>query len=515
MSVVAITSSRTSPGATTLAAGLAIAWSHQAERSVLIEADPAGGVLALRFELAPAPSLTSFGSDVRNGFSADLLWSNTQELRGTQCIPAPVDPVLARTWIDRVTPTLIEELPRLGSPVVLDLGWVDHDGASAKLASAADTTLIVTRPDIAEVQALLFQVERLQAMDTNVAIVTIGDSPNDPAEIARLAGVPLAAVLPDDPKIAAALGGGQFKPSKFRRSMLWRTIGGLAESLFDPALLEHRAAASDAIADEGPATDSVEGFQNSRGVLAELSPEALSSNPPLPSRLAAATLPPPAGTIPATVGSVPAGVVSAPMPPPPTGSPVIAASAMPAPVSAPAPAPFSAPMPPLPLPTQSPMPSAPLPPPPSAPAPVAPTVAPAPLVITGAYPRTAQPVLASSPQPAPTVIVVPPIAAPVSAPAALLLATGEQHVLNPGTTFTIGRHSQCDIVLHDSEVSRHHGRLVQTSDGWHYADLGSRNGTALNAYPCSDSLLASGDVLTIGRSVITFETTPQREMECV
>ena len=96
MTVVAVTSSRTSPGATSLGIGLALAWQNQVERSLLIEADPAGGVLSLRFDLAAAPSLTTFASDVRNGYRDDLLWANTQDLRGVRCLPAPVDPRLLR-----------------------------------------------------------------------------------------------------------------------------------------------------------------------------------------------------------------------------------------------------------------------------------------------------------------------------------------------------------------------------------------------------------------------------------
>jgi len=242
MSVVAVTSSRTSPGATSLATGLAIALRHLANGALLIEADPAGGVLALRFDLAPAPSLTTFASDVRNAFSNDLVWANTQDLRGVHCMPAPVDPRLARSWIERVAPTLTHHIPHLGSPTVIDLGWVDEGGASAPLARAADTTLVVTSPDTAEVQALLFQIRRLQNQGANVELVTVGDTPNSPQEIAALAGVPLAAALPHDPRFAAALAGGKFSPSKFRRSLLWRTISGLAERLYDPQLVAERAA---------------------------------------------------------------------------------------------------------------------------------------------------------------------------------------------------------------------------------------------------------------------------------
>lgn len=503
MSVVAITSSRTSPGATTLAAGLAIAWSHQVERSLLIEADPAGGVLALRFDLAPAPSLTSFGSDVRNSYQSDLVWANTQELRGTRCIPAPVDPVLARSWIDRVTPTLVEELPHLGAPVVIDLGWVDHDGSSARLASAADTTLVVTRPDIAEIQALLFQVRRLQAMDTNVAIVTVGDSPNNPQEIARLAGVPLAAVLPDDPRVARALAGAEFKPTKFRRSMLWRMIGGLAEGLFDEQLLQQRSTSVTAASD----------FEAMRGSIEELSPEALLANPAIPSAPV---------ELQQTHASVAALAMPAPVPPPPSTQSVAAALATDLPAA--------------------------VPPRPSAES-VAAALAsgpglvaqlPAPEAFTAPAP---EPVALDVEPPAPTevtptiVVLGPPAESnryPMtpaddqllhdetkrlhdqltnSAVASLVLPTGERQILGD-SAFTIGRHSECDIVLNDSQVSRRHGRLVQTTAGWHYADLGSRNGTEVNGQPCTDTALTTGDVLTIGRTDLTFQTTSQREMEC-
>ena len=101
MTVIAVTASRTSPGATSLATGLALALSSEYERSLLIEADAAGGVLALRFDLEVTPSLTTFGSDIRNGYTHDRVWRNTQDLRGARCMPAPVDPRLASSWVSK------------------------------------------------------------------------------------------------------------------------------------------------------------------------------------------------------------------------------------------------------------------------------------------------------------------------------------------------------------------------------------------------------------------------------
>ena len=243
MSIVAVTSSRTSPGATTVATGLALVWSRRFEQSLLVEADPSGGVLGLRFGLAPSPSLATFGSDVRNGWTPEALWSNTQELRGTACLSAPVDGRLASPWIERSAPALIEHLPGLGVPVAIDLGQLDDTSTSLALAAAADTTLVVTRTEIAEVQSVLFQVRRLQAAGANVELVTIGSAPNDPIEIAQLAGVRLAAVLPDDAVTAGGLKGDDFNPGRFRRSLLWRTLDALAGDLVDEELLESRSMA--------------------------------------------------------------------------------------------------------------------------------------------------------------------------------------------------------------------------------------------------------------------------------
>ena len=254
MSVIAVTSSRTSPGATTVATGLALVWSRRFERSLLVEADPSGGVLGLRFGLAPSPSLATFGSDVRNGWTPDALWSNTQELRGTACLTAPVDGRLASAWIERSVPALAEQLPGIGVPVAVDVGQLNDASASLALCAAADTTLVVTRTEIAEVQSVLFQVRRLQALGANVELVTIGSTPNDPVEIAQLAGVRLAAVLPDDATTAAGLKGDDFNPGRFRRSLLWRTLDALASDLVDPVLLQERAAQVAAVASMPPAT---------------------------------------------------------------------------------------------------------------------------------------------------------------------------------------------------------------------------------------------------------------------
>ncbi|NWG14313.1 MAG: FHA domain-containing protein, partial [Acidobacteria bacterium] len=47
-------------------------------------------------------------------------------------------------------------------------------------------------------------------------------------------------------------------------------------------------------------------------------------------------------------------------------------------------------------------------------------------------------------------------------------------------TYGIGRAPDNGIVLEDSRVSRHHGKLERDGEGYRLIDLGSHNGTFIN-----------------------------------
>jgi pSer/pThr/pTyr-binding forkhead associated (FHA) protein len=56
---------------------------------------------------------------------------------------------------------------------------------------------------------------------------------------------------------------------------------------------------------------------------------------------------------------------------------------------------------------------------------------------------------------------------------------GERWVLDQ-EQMTIGRATECDIVLPRRQVSRHHARIERDNDGYVLRDLGSKNGTYIN-----------------------------------
>jgi len=70
---------------------------------------------------------------------------------------------------------------------------------------------------------------------------------------------------------------------------------------------------------------------------------------------------------------------------------------------------------------------------------------------------------------------------------------------------TVGRMSDCQIVLDDSNVSRHHAEFTPIPGGWMIRDLGSTNGTSVNGVKVAEEVLHDGDVITFGSSSVTFE----------
>jgi len=69
---------------------------------------------------------------------------------------------------------------------------------------------------------------------------------------------------------------------------------------------------------------------------------------------------------------------------------------------------------------------------------------------------------------------------------------------------TIGRTPECGIQLREPHASRKHAALNRRDDGWHLRDLETRNGTLVNGARIKEHHLSPGDIITIGKTVLTF-----------
>jgi len=68
----------------------------------------------------------------------------------------------------------------------------------------------------------------------------------------------------------------------------------------------------------------------------------------------------------------------------------------------------------------------------------------------------------------------------------------------------VGRHRSCDVVITDDTVSGRHCKITDTPDGFVIEDLGSSNGTFVNAKRIKTATLESNDQVALGLAKFVF-----------
>jgi MinD-like ATPase involved in chromosome partitioning or flagellar assembly len=231
VSLVAIGSVRSSPGATTTAVALAAVWARRPRAALLVEADPDGGVLAARLGGGHHPSFTDLAALARAGLEPEDLWQCAQVL------PGGVPAVLAHPAMDQCQAALRVAGARVADclvaladhDAVVDVGRLRPGSAAAAFVERADVLLVVLRPRLEDIDAA---AHRLSALDKhgNVGLVVVGDRPYPTSEVQRALARPVLGTVAFDPRSAAALTGGP--PTRaLGRLPLLRSAAALAEEL--------------------------------------------------------------------------------------------------------------------------------------------------------------------------------------------------------------------------------------------------------------------------------------------
>src|SRR5262245_18569759 len=70
--------------------------------------------------------------------------------------------------------------------------------------------------------------------------------------------------------------------------------------------------------------------------------------------------------------------------------------------------------------------------------------------------------------------------------------------------FSIGRARSNSLSLTDALISRQHAMVRSAGQGLIILDLNSRNGTFVNAVPIKERILAPGDRIQVGESLLLF-----------
>ena len=71
------------------------------------------------------------------------------------------------------------------------------------------------------------------------------------------------------------------------------------------------------------------------------------------------------------------------------------------------------------------------------------------------------------------------------------------------SALTFGRGADCDVVINDHSMSRHHARISEADGAWAIEDLGARNGTFVNGERIAGRHpLAPGDTIKMGATLV-------------
>ena len=163
--LIAVCCDRGAPGSTTTSLALGVS---TPEPTIVVEADPYGGDLALRCvapggrseAFPPTPTVLTLATEARTSVSPGLVASKAHEFTGsTRVVPGHFSAEQAagvKNWAP-----LAEALRASASRVVADLGRIHSSSPTIPVAAAADIVVMVTRPEVGAVKHLIDRLERL------------------------------------------------------------------------------------------------------------------------------------------------------------------------------------------------------------------------------------------------------------------------------------------------------------------------------------------------------------------
>jgi hypothetical protein len=200
VTTIGIFSVKGSPGATTLALTLA---AHGREQgAVLVEADAAGGDLALRFAIAQHPGLAQLAARARQSAERpDVLDGliRAVEADGTgpvDLVPAPVEPAAVQAALSALAanPEAISAAGR-HRPVLLDFGRLEPDNPGFALARSCQALALLVRGDVASLGHAR-EAAWARNLPGRVGFVLVDTGPYRAADAAEVLGLPCLGTVP-------------------------------------------------------------------------------------------------------------------------------------------------------------------------------------------------------------------------------------------------------------------------------------------------------------------------------
>jgi len=236
----ALVSAGGSPGVTTAAMALALAWPSSA---IVAECDPSGGDILAGLLTGHVPASLGLMEHAieagRDGYAAARALGDQLiplDADGTRkLLPGLTDPRqaagLASAW-----PAVAATLAAQHAVVIADCGRLDAGpGQPNAILTTARTVALVMRPTIRQVWSALSRVEILTQLgvSSRLALLLTGPGTHSAREVAQALGIPVAAALPDDARSAAMLSDGVGGERSLSSGSLLRSARAAGQALRD------------------------------------------------------------------------------------------------------------------------------------------------------------------------------------------------------------------------------------------------------------------------------------------
>ncbi|TYB43870.1 hypothetical protein [Actinomadura chibensis] len=239
MALYCLVSAGGSPGVTTTALGLALAWPGKV---LLAECDPMGrrvlpGYMADRLEGSAGPGLLGLATSARAEPEGSL---SLEDYVFPIADDGPVgllhgvrDPRNASQLV-ALWPLLVQALTARDGDAIADLGRVGGAETPVPLLAAADVVVVVLKPTLVQVDAVRPRLDVVRALVADQALVglcVVEDGPYRTVEMERALKVPVLAELPHSTSDARVLSDGARPRRTFRTCLLMRSLTRLATRL--------------------------------------------------------------------------------------------------------------------------------------------------------------------------------------------------------------------------------------------------------------------------------------------
>ena len=238
MTVCALVSAGGSPGVTTAALALALAWPGP---MLVAEADPSGGdVLAGFFagHVSGNHGLLNVAYEATTVEAAAAAVAEQlvalDEAGTRRVLPGLADPRHAAT-LNMTWPLLAAALAAQPVDVLADCGRLDGGPGQEHVLRVARQIVLVLRPTLRQAAAARPRIDMLTQLKGSLAgqvsLLVTGPGPLAPKELSRALGVPVLGALPDDRKAAVVLSDGVGTRRGVDASPLLRAAGATARAL--------------------------------------------------------------------------------------------------------------------------------------------------------------------------------------------------------------------------------------------------------------------------------------------